>query len=86
MVVFLASKDAPSRKVVAAGGGTFAVFKGVETDGVNLLPDNVDADGVAQAWDAIDDESSMKELTAGFEQSGKVARKAAEKLGIKLQF
>ncbi|NND69786.1 MAG: SDR family NAD(P)-dependent oxidoreductase, partial [Halioglobus sp.] len=37
-VVFLAGPDAPSRKVLCAGGGSFAVFKGFETMGVNLLP------------------------------------------------
>ena len=59
-VVFLASESAPTRKVLGAGGGTFAIYKGFETDGVNLLPDNLSADGVAAAWDAINDETGMK--------------------------
>ncbi|NND19522.1 MAG: SDR family NAD(P)-dependent oxidoreductase, partial [Silicimonas sp.] len=37
-VVFLSGPDAPSRKVLCAGGGSFAVFKGFETHGLNLLP------------------------------------------------
>ncbi|MDH3336417.1 MAG: SDR family NAD(P)-dependent oxidoreductase [Gammaproteobacteria bacterium] len=83
-VVFLASEGAPSRKVLGAGGGSFAVFKGFETDGVNLLPDKLTPEGVAAAWSALDDESGMKELTTGFEQSSKFATKAARSLGIDL--
>lgn len=83
-LVFLASKDAPSRKVLGAGGGSFAIFKGFETDGVNLQPDDVTPEGVASAWEEIGDESGMKEFKSGFEQSSKFAVKAAEKLGIDL--
>jgi hypothetical protein len=83
-VVFLASEGAPSRKVLGAGGGSFAVFKGFETDGINLLPDNLSPEGVAGAWAALDDEAGMKELQSGFEHSTKFAVKAADSLGIDL--
>jgi NAD(P)-dependent dehydrogenase (short-subunit alcohol dehydrogenase family) len=83
-VVFLVSQDAPSRTVLAAGGGGFAVYKGFETDGVNLLPDRLTADGVADAWGAINNEARMKELQTGFEQASKLAMKAATNLGIDL--
>jgi len=83
-VVFLASEDAPSRKVLCAGGGSFAVFKGFETAGVNLAPDHVTADGVAEAWAAINDEDGMQELQGGFEQTGKFAEQGAKALGIDL--
>jgi NAD(P)-dependent dehydrogenase (short-subunit alcohol dehydrogenase family) len=83
-VIFLVSADAPSRKVLAAGGGSFAIYKGFETDGVNLLPDRLSADGVAAAWNVIDNESNMKELQTGFEQASKLTMKAATNLGIDL--
>jgi NAD(P)-dependent dehydrogenase (short-subunit alcohol dehydrogenase family) len=83
-VVFLASRDAPSRTVLGAGGGSFAVFKGLETRGVNLLPDKLSADGVAAAWDAISNEDNMQELKAGFEQTSKYALMGAANLGIDL--
>ncbi len=83
-VVFLVSPHAPSRTVLAAGGGGFAVFKGFETDGINLLPENLSAEGVADAWGSIMDESRMKELKMGFEQASKLAMKAATNLGIDL--
>jgi len=83
-VVFLVSDDAPSRKVLAAGGGGFAVFKGLETDGVNLLPEHLSPEGVAKAWCAINDESAMQELKSSFDQTDKFVRKAAASLGIEL--
>ncbi|MBT8101634.1 MAG: SDR family NAD(P)-dependent oxidoreductase [Gammaproteobacteria bacterium] len=83
-IVFLSGPDAPSRKVLGAGGGSFAVFKGFETVGVNLLPDNVSPEGIAAAWSSIDDESGMQEFTGGFEQTGKFAKQGAERLGLDL--
>jgi hypothetical protein len=83
-VVFLASEGAPSRKVLCAGGGSFAVYKGFETEGVNLAPERVTAEGVAEAWQAINDEEGMRELQGGFEQTGKFAQQGALALGIDL--
>ena len=78
-IVFLSSDDAPSRRILCAGGGGFAVHKGFETTGVNLLPDNVTAEGIAEAWNAISDEDGMQDLQAGFEQTTKFAKMAAAK-------
>lgn len=84
-VVFLAGPDAPSRKVLAAGGGSVAVFKGFETEGLSLAPDNNTPEGIAASWDIINDESGMRELQSGFEQPNKFATQAASKLGLKLK-
>ena len=83
-VVFLCSKDAPSRKVLAAGGGSFAIFKGFETEGGNLLPNELSAESVAKYWDKIDGENNMQEPQSGSAQSQKFAMQAAEKLGLDL--
>lgn len=83
-VVFLCSPDAPSRKVLSAGGGSFAIFKGLETEGLSLAPDDVTAEGIAAAWGTIDDETGMRELQSGFEQPNKFAIQAAKKLGLDL--
>jgi NAD(P)-dependent dehydrogenase (short-subunit alcohol dehydrogenase family) len=83
-VVYLASEEAPSRTVLCAGGGSFAVYKGFETEGVNLAPDQLDADGVAAAWPAITGQQGMRELQGGFEQTEKFARQGAQRLGIDL--
>jgi NAD(P)-dependent dehydrogenase (short-subunit alcohol dehydrogenase family) len=81
-VVYLCSKQAPSRAVLAAGGGSFALYKGFETAGVNLAPDNVSPEGLAAAWNEMEDESRMRILKAGFEQSEKFARQAAAAAGL----
>ena len=83
-VVFLSGPDAPSRKVLCAGGGSVAVFKGFETAGMSLLADDLTPEGIAAAWDQINDEQDMRELQAGFEQPGKFAEQAAKKLGLDL--
>ncbi len=83
-VVFLAGPDAPSRKVLSAGGGSFAVFKGFETEGLSLAPDEVTPEGIAKAWSEIDNTEGMRELQSGFEQPTKFAGQAARKLGLDL--
>lgn len=83
-IVFLVGPDGPSRKVLGAGGGSFAVFKGLETEGINLLPDKLTPEGVANAWEAINDEQNMRELQGGFEQTGKFAMKGAANLNLDL--
>ncbi len=81
-IVFLASENAPSRTILCAGGGGFAVHRGFETAGVSLLPDNVSAEGIAAAWDDIANEDGMQDLQSGFEQTTKFATLGAEKMGI----
>lgn len=83
-VVFLVGPDAPSRKVLGAGGGSFAVFKGLETEGLSLAPDDVSPEGIAVAWSTIDDTNGMRELQSGFDQPTKFATQAAKKLGLDL--
>jgi hypothetical protein len=81
-VVFLAGPDAPSRKVLAAGGGSLAVFKGFETEGMSLIPNDLSPEGIAAVWDELNDEQGMRELGVGFELPGKFSAQAAKKLGL----
>ena len=81
-VVFLSGPNAPSRKVLCAGGGSLAVFKGFETEGMSLLPDDLSPEGIAAVWDELNDEKGMRELSSGFEQPSKFAEQAARKLGL----
>ena len=83
-VVFLSAQDAPSRKVLGAGGGSFAIYKGFETEGANLLPQKLSAEGIAAAWHGLNAEAGMREFQSGFEQASKFATKAAEQLGLDL--
>ena len=50
----------------------------------SLLPDNLSAEGVAAAWNAITEEQDMRIYASGFDQASKFATKNAEKLGIEL--
>ena len=58
------------------------MFKGFETEGMSLLPGDLTPEGIAAAWDDLNDETGMRELNAGFEQPGKFAEQAARKLGL----
>ena len=82
-IVFLSGEDAPSRVVLGAGGGSFAVYKGFETEGFNLLPDDLSPEGVAAAWANISSQDGMKEFQGGFEQITKFAIQGAKNLAVK---
>ncbi len=83
-VVFLCGDDSPSRTILCAGGGNFAVYRAFETQGLSLLPDRVDADAIAEAWTQISSADGMQEVQAGFEQTQKFAVMSAQALGIDL--
>ncbi len=83
-VLYLVSKDGPNRTILAAGAGSFAVTRLVETDAVWLAPDEQTPEGIAAHWDEINDKSTENEPTAGFEQTLKMLGKAAAGLGISL--
>ena len=83
-VIFMASADAPTRQIIAAGAGVFAKVVIQETPGVFLPEDIRDADHVAAAWQKIADTDGQRELLAGGEQTMKFVAKAAAELGIKL--
>jgi NAD(P)-dependent dehydrogenase (short-subunit alcohol dehydrogenase family) len=81
-VLYLVSEDAPTRTILAAGAGVYALAKIVETDGCWLPPQEQTPEGIAAHWQAISDPAGEQTLNAGFEQSVKMLGKAAEKLGI----
>lgn len=78
-VIFLVSEDAPTKTILAAGGGGFAITQLFETKGVNLLPDELTPEGVAANWDAVADEVGQEALPYGSAQTEKFARLAATK-------
>jgi NAD(P)-dependent dehydrogenase (short-subunit alcohol dehydrogenase family) len=83
-VVFMASKDAPTRQIIAAGAGVFARVAIQETPGVFLPQEARDAEHVAAAWGQIADTEGQQELKAGGEQTMKFLARAAAELGIEL--
>jgi NAD(P)-dependent dehydrogenase (short-subunit alcohol dehydrogenase family) len=83
-VVFMASRDAPTRHIIAAGAGVFARVVVSETPGVFLPEGQRDAEHVASAWSEIANSDSQVELQAGGEQTMKFLAKAAAAMGISL--
>ena len=83
-LVFLVSEDAPTKTILSAGGGSFAVARIYETNGVSLLPDEVTPEGVAEHWNEIADVEGQQALEMGGLQTQKFLTQAATKLGIQL--
>ncbi|MED5540276.1 MAG: SDR family NAD(P)-dependent oxidoreductase [Pseudomonadota bacterium] len=83
-VLYLVSQDAPTRTILAAGAGGYAVAKIVETDGIYLDDADQTPEAIAENWDAIAN-SEPKQLQAGFEQTFKFLGKAAQAKGISLE-
>lgn len=83
-VLYLVSQDAPTRTILAAGAGGYAVAKIVETDGIYLDDADQTPEAIAEHWDAIAN-SEPKQLQAGFEQTVKFLGKAAQAKGISLE-
>jgi NAD(P)-dependent dehydrogenase (short-subunit alcohol dehydrogenase family) len=77
-VVFLASDDAPTGTILAAGAGVFSAAQIVESNGVNL-GHGADADTVAQYWSRITDFTGARHFTMGGEQTQKVMERLQEK-------
>jgi len=74
-VVYLASEEAPTGAVLAAGAGVFALARIYETEGVNLGEGGLSAEEVRDSWGKISDEAGQKAYFNGGEQGGKIFRK-----------
>ncbi|WOH48127.1 SDR family NAD(P)-dependent oxidoreductase [Bradyrhizobium sp. sBnM-33] len=83
-VEFLLSEDAPTRTIMGAGAGSFAVIKIIETEGINLPQSDWTPDAIAAHFAEIDDVSKAKALQGAFEQTQKYVAQAAARAGIKL--
>jgi NAD(P)-dependent dehydrogenase (short-subunit alcohol dehydrogenase family) len=83
-VVFMGSREAPTRQIIAAGAGVFSRVVVQETPGVFLDAEHRDADHVAAAWSEIASTKGQVELQNGGEQTMKFLAKAAEAMSIEL--
>lgn len=84
-VLYLVSENAPSRVILGAGGGSFAQTRIYETKGITLAGDDITPENVERHWEQITDPAEQEMLNQAFEQTGKYAKNAAEKAGIKLE-
>ncbi|KJC55127.1 3-oxoacyl-ACP reductase [Bradyrhizobium sp. LTSP849] len=83
-VEYMLSEDAPTRTIMGAGAGSFAVIKIVESEGINLPEAEWTPDAVAAHFAEISDMSKAKALTGAFEQTQKYVAQAAARAGVKL--
>ncbi len=76
-VVYLASEEAPTGAILAAGAGAFALSRIYETEGVYLGEGGLSAEEVRDNWGQISDDAGQKAYFAGGEQGQKFFRKMA---------
>lgn len=84
-VIFMASEQAPTKQIIAAGAGVFARVAIQETPGVYLATDDRTAERVAEQWQQIADVDGAVELNAGSDQTIKFMSRIAEALDIDTQ-
>src|SRR5262249_60781571 len=65
-VEYLLSEDAPTRTIMGAGAGSFAVIKLIESEGINLPPSHLTPDAIAAHFAEISDMRTAKALEGAF--------------------
>lgn len=83
-VLFLLGQDAPTRTIMGAGAGSFAVIKILETEGINLAEADWTPDEIAAHFARIGDMSTAQALEGAFQQTQKYVAQAAARAGVKL--
>jgi NAD(P)-dependent dehydrogenase (short-subunit alcohol dehydrogenase family) len=83
-VLFLLGDDAPTRTIMGAGAGSFAVIKIMESEGINLPPSDWTPEAVAAHFAEISDMSQARALEGAFQQTQKYVGHAAARAGVKL--
>jgi len=83
-VLYLLSEDAPTRTIMGAGAGSFAVIRILETEGINLAQSDWTPEAVSAHFAEISDMSTAKALEGAFQQTQKYVSQAAARAGIKL--
>ena len=83
-VLYLLGEDAPTRTIMGAGAGSFAVIRVMETEGINLAESDWTPDAVAAHFAEISDMSKARALEGAFQQTQKYVGQAAARLGMKL--
>src|ERR1700736_5668085 len=83
-VLYLLSEHAPTRTIMGAGAGSFAVVRIMESEGVCLGESDWTPDAVAARFAEISDMSKAKALEGAFQQTQNYVGQAAARAGVKL--
>ena len=84
-VLFLLSEQGPSRTILSAGAGTFAVTQIRETQGA-LISGDITPEAIAAHWDQITDPADAQDLENAFAQTRRYALRAAHPKGVALDW
>ena len=84
-VLYLLSESAPTRTIMGAGAGSFALIKILESEGINLPEAEWTPDAVAANFAAIADMSKAQALDGAFQQTQKYVGQAAARAGVKVE-
>ena len=68
-LITLVDKDAPTRRILEAGAGCYAVARIVESKGITLQGGEISAEQVRERWDELSDYATSTEYTNGSEPS-----------------
>ncbi|OYU90992.1 MAG: 3-oxoacyl-ACP reductase [Bradyrhizobiaceae bacterium PARB1] len=82
-VEYMLSENAPTKTIMGAGAGSFAVIRILESEGVNFPEDQWTADTIAAHFKDISDMSNARALEGAFHQTQKYVEQAAKRLGLK---
>ncbi len=83
-VLFLLGEGAPTRTIMGAGAGSFALIKVMESEGINLASSEWTSEAVAAHFAEISDMSQARALEGAFQQTQKYVGHAAARTGAKL--
>jgi NAD(P)-dependent dehydrogenase (short-subunit alcohol dehydrogenase family) len=83
-VLYLVSENAPSKMIMGAGAGSFAVTHIVESEGKFLPESERTPAGIARHMHEIAAFSTATPLNTAFDQTSKFVTLAAEALGVRL--
>ena len=83
-VLYLLSEEAPTRTIMGAGAGSFAVIKIMETEGINLPQHEWTPEAIEVHFAEIGDMSTARALENAFQQTQKYVTQAAARAGVKL--
>ncbi|MCR9126483.1 MAG: SDR family NAD(P)-dependent oxidoreductase [Rhodobacteraceae bacterium] len=85
-LLYLVCDDAPSRTILGAGAGSFAVTRVCETAGITLVDGENTPETIAARFAQVTDPQDQQELTNAFEQTQKYVRNAARARNMKINW
>ncbi|QQO24587.1 SDR family NAD(P)-dependent oxidoreductase [Bradyrhizobium diazoefficiens] len=83
-VLYLLSEDAPTRTIMGAGAGSFAVIRIIESEGINLPQSDWTPDTIAARFAKIGDLSTAQALERASQQTQKYVAQAAARAEVTL--